>query len=140
MKSWSRLLFIGLIISDISGFRVIISGIIYFTWPGNKDEGRDYEEDGDDYAIVVVEKTQKKVESYPFLSDALREYWKSNGDKFSAVSLENGLTQMDTARARELEKKWKKQLEAEIRSRMKQHEVFKEVYALLIDGIKGQGL
>ncbi|XP_078157983.1 uncharacterized protein LOC144553614 [Carex rostrata] len=107
---------------------------------GNKDEGRDYEEDGDDYAIVAVEKTQKKVESYPFLSDALREYWKSNGDKFSAVSLENGLTQMDTARARELEKKWKKQVEADIRSRMKQHEVFKEVYALLIDGVKGQGL
>jgi adenosylcobinamide amidohydrolase len=88
---------------------------------------------------VAVDKTQKKVESYPFLSESLREYWKSNGEKFSSVSLEKGLVQMDTARARELEKKWKKQLEAEMRSRMKRHEVFKEVYALLIDGVRGQG-
>lgn len=88
---------------------------------------------------MVAEKTQKKVESYPYLSEALREYWKSTGDKFSAVSLESGLVDMDAARARELEKKWKKQLEADIRSRMKRHEVFKEVYALLIDGVKGQG-
>ncbi|KAJ4816364.1 DNA-binding storekeeper protein-related transcriptional regulator [Rhynchospora pubera] len=105
---------------------------------GNKDEVRDYE-DEDDYAIVTVERAQKEVGSFPFLSEALREYWKSNGEKFSSVSLENGLMQLDNTRARELEKKWKKQLEADIRSRMKRHEIFKEVYALLIDGVKGQG-
>ncbi|KAJ3698939.1 hypothetical protein LUZ61_002644 [Rhynchospora tenuis] len=106
---------------------------------GNKDEVRDYEEDEDEYAIVAVERTQREVGSFPFLSEALREHWKSNGDKFSSVSLENGLMQLDATRARELEKKWKKQLEADIRSRMKQNEIFKEVYGLLIDGVKGQG-
>jgi Protein of unknown function, DUF573 len=71
-----------------------------------------------------------------FVTQALREYWKEDGRMNSGVLLEEGLRYMDPARAMKLEMKWREQVESDMRLKMMQHEIFKEVYSMLAHAVK----
>jgi hypothetical protein len=73
------------------------------------------------------------------VKEVLGEYWKSNGQGLSGVSLEKGLALLGSQEASVAEGKWRRQLEADMRMQMRRHDLGKEVYGLLIDAIKGLG-
>jgi len=73
----------------------------------------------------------------PMVKEVLGEYWKSNGQGLSSVSLEKGLALLGPQEASVAEGKWRRQLEADMRMQMRRHDLGKEVYGLLIDAIKG---
>jgi len=75
----------------------------------------------------------------PMVREVLGEYWKSNGQGLSKVSLEKGLALLGPQEASVAEGKWRRQLEADMRMQMRRHDLGKEVYGLLIDAIKGLG-
>ncbi|RLN12452.1 hypothetical protein C2845_PM09G05430 [Panicum miliaceum] len=75
----------------------------------------------------------------PMVKEVLGEYWKSNGQGLSRVSLEKGLALLGSQEASVAEGKWRRQLEADMRMQMRRHDLGKEVYGLLIDAIKGLG-
>ncbi|XP_025811058.1 transcription factor STKL2 [Panicum hallii] len=75
----------------------------------------------------------------PMVKEVLGEYWKSNGQGLSGVSLEKGLALLGSQEASVAEGKWRRQLEADMRMQMRRHDLGKEVYGLLIDAIKGLG-
>ncbi|CAM0943879.1 unnamed protein product [Alopecurus aequalis] len=73
----------------------------------------------------------------PVATEVLDAYWKTSG--LSGASLEKGLSQLGTKTARSIETRWRQQLDAEVRSQMRRHDLAKDVYGLLIDAIKGLG-
>lgn len=73
----------------------------------------------------------------PIVREVLGEYWRSNGQ--SGVYLEKGLSQVEPEEAGVVEAKWRRHLEADMRMRMRWHDLGKEVYGLLMDAIKGLG-
>uniref|UniRef100_A0A0D9VLI4 Glabrous enhancer-binding protein-like DBD domain-containing protein n=1 Tax=Leersia perrieri TaxID=77586 RepID=A0A0D9VLI4_9ORYZ len=75
----------------------------------------------------------------PVLTEMLDEYWKTDGRTLSGVALEKGLSLLGTGEARFIESKWRRQLDSEIQTQMRRHDLAKEVYALLMDAIKGLG-
>ncbi|KAG8077090.1 hypothetical protein GUJ93_ZPchr0006g45756 [Zizania palustris] len=75
----------------------------------------------------------------PVVTEVLGEYWKKNGRVLSGVSLEKGLELLGEEEGRVVEAKWKRQLEAEMRTQGRRHDLAKEVYALLVDAIRGLG-
>ncbi|XP_072953667.1 STOREKEEPER protein-like [Typha angustifolia] len=121
-------------------------------WGSEDDNEEEEEEEGNGDADAVeeaengVEEDEEREEgeeegnsSCPLLRDALVEYWKANPQYLSGFSLEKGLKLIEPSEAKRLEVKWRKQLEAELVLQMKRHEIFKEVYGLLIKGLKGMG-
>uniref|UniRef100_A0A0E0NLF3 Glabrous enhancer-binding protein-like DBD domain-containing protein n=1 Tax=Oryza rufipogon TaxID=4529 RepID=A0A0E0NLF3_ORYRU len=75
----------------------------------------------------------------PVLTEMLDEYWKTDGRALSSVSLAKGLSLLGTEEARFIEGKWRRQLDSEIQTQMRRHDLAKEVYALLMDAIKALG-
>ncbi|KAM0880884.1 hypothetical protein ACQ4PT_033286 [Festuca glaucescens] len=75
----------------------------------------------------------------PVATEVLDAYWKTNGLALSGVSLEKGLSLLGTEDARSIEARWRQQLDAEVRSQMRRHDLAKDVYGLLLDAIKGLG-
>ncbi|XP_051192517.1 STOREKEEPER protein [Lolium perenne] len=75
----------------------------------------------------------------PVATEVLDAYWKTNGLALSGVSLEKGLSLLATEDARSIETRWRQQLDAEVRSQMRRHDLAKDVYGLLLDAIKGLG-
>uniref|UniRef100_A0A453PQ47 Glabrous enhancer-binding protein-like DBD domain-containing protein n=1 Tax=Aegilops tauschii subsp. strangulata TaxID=200361 RepID=A0A453PQ47_AEGTS len=75
----------------------------------------------------------------PVATEVLDAYWKTDGPALSGVSLEKGLSKLATEDARWIEAKWRRQLDAEVHSQIKRHDLAKEVYGLLLDAIKGLG-
>jgi hypothetical protein len=55
------------------------------------------------------------------------------------VSLDKGLALVGADEGRVVEAKWRRQLDAEMRSQVRRHDLAKEVFALLIDTVKGLG-
>ncbi|KAJ3695969.1 hypothetical protein LUZ60_001346 [Juncus effusus] len=106
---------------------------------GDKDRTETQEKTEDFYATEPIQIIYADFPTkHPNLTEALQDHYKSNKSNFSEVSLEKGLKEMDVSRSKEMEKKWKKQLEADMRLRMRKHEIVKEVYGLLVDCVKGQ--
>uniref|UniRef100_A0ACD6AFW7 Uncharacterized protein n=1 Tax=Avena sativa TaxID=4498 RepID=A0ACD6AFW7_AVESA len=75
----------------------------------------------------------------PLVSDLLGEYWRRNAGALSGVSLEKGLALLGADEGRVAETKWRQQLDAEMRTQVRRHDLAKEVFGLLIDTIKGLG-
>uniref|UniRef100_A0ACD5YUT7 Uncharacterized protein n=1 Tax=Avena sativa TaxID=4498 RepID=A0ACD5YUT7_AVESA len=75
----------------------------------------------------------------PVATEVLDAYWKNNGLALSGVSLEKGLSLIGTQDARSIEARWRRQLDAEVHSQMRRHDLAKDVYGLLLDAIKGLG-
>lgn len=75
----------------------------------------------------------------PVVTEVLDAYWKTSGPALSGVSLEKGLSLLGTEAARSIEAKWRKQLDEEVHSQMRRHDLAKEVYGLLLDAIKRLG-
>ncbi|KAK1603678.1 hypothetical protein QYE76_027351 [Lolium multiflorum] len=75
----------------------------------------------------------------PLVSDLLGEYWKRNARTLSGVSLEKGLALVGADEGMLTEAKWRRQLDAEMRSQVRRHDLAKEVFSLLIDTVKGLG-
>ncbi|KAJ1258537.1 hypothetical protein BS78_10G083000 [Paspalum vaginatum] len=75
----------------------------------------------------------------PMVREVLGDYWRLNGQALSGVSLEKGLALLGSQQASVAEVKWRRQLEEDMRMQMRRHDLGKEVYALLIDAIKGLG-
>jgi hypothetical protein len=99
------------------------------------DDDDDPEEDDDGYAPPNVAVGPRM----PLVSDLLGEYWKRNARSLSGVSLEKGLALVGADEGRVVEAKWRRQLDAEMRSQVRRHDLAKEVFALLIDTVKGLG-
>ncbi|KQK19050.1 STOREKEEPER protein [Brachypodium distachyon] len=77
--------------------------------------------------------------SLPLVSGLLGEYWRRNGSALSGVSLEKGLALLGAEEGRVAEAKWRRQLDAEMRTQVRRHDLAKEVFGLLIDAVKGLG-
>ncbi|KAF0902612.1 hypothetical protein E2562_018103 [Oryza meyeriana var. granulata] len=75
----------------------------------------------------------------PVVSEVLGDYWRKNGRVLSGVSLEKGLALVGAEEGREVESKWKRQLEAEMQTQGRRHDLAKEVCAMLIDAVRGLG-
>ncbi|KAF8779929.1 hypothetical protein HU200_002199 [Digitaria exilis] len=75
----------------------------------------------------------------PVVTEVLGEYWKTNERVMAGVPLEKGLSLLGKKEGRLLETKWRQQLDEEMRSQMRQHDLAKEVCSLLTDAIKGLG-
>ncbi|KAL6861221.1 hypothetical protein ACP4OV_016921 [Aristida adscensionis] len=75
----------------------------------------------------------------PIVSEVLGDYWRLNGRALSGVSLEKGLAQLGLEEAESAEAKWRRQLEAEMRTQMRRQDLGKEVFGLLMDAVKGLG-
>ncbi|KAL6606854.1 hypothetical protein ACP70R_042507 [Stipagrostis hirtigluma subsp. patula] len=75
----------------------------------------------------------------PILREVLGEHWRMNGRVLSGVSLEKGLALLGPEEAGVAEAKWRRQLEAEMRTQMRRQDLGKEVFGLLIDAVKGLG-
>jgi len=75
----------------------------------------------------------------PVVTEVLGEYWKTNERVMAPVSLEKGLSLLGKKEGRLLETKWRQQLDEEMQSQMRQHDLAKEVCGLLTDAIKGLG-
>ncbi|CAM0913857.1 unnamed protein product [Alopecurus aequalis] len=75
----------------------------------------------------------------PLVSDLLGEYWTRNAGALSGASLERGLARLGAEEGRVAETKWRRQLDAEMRTQMRRHDLAKEVLGLLIDTVKGLG-
>ncbi|XP_071679144.1 uncharacterized protein [Lolium perenne] len=99
------------------------------------DDDDDPEEDDDGYAPTNVAVGPRM----PLVSDLLGEYWKRNARSLSGVSLDKGLALVGADEGRVVEAKWRRQLDAEMRSQVRRHDLAKEVFALLIDTVKGLG-
>uniref|UniRef100_J3LHG4 Uncharacterized protein n=2 Tax=Oryza brachyantha TaxID=4533 RepID=J3LHG4_ORYBR len=96
--------------------------------------------EGDDEAGADQPRTVPDAAAMlPVLTEMLDEYWKTDGRALSGVSLEKGLSLLGTEEARFIEGKWRRQLDSEIQTQMRRHDLAKEVYALLMDAIKGLG-
>ncbi|KAL5208025.1 hypothetical protein ABZP36_032460 [Zizania latifolia] len=95
---------------------------------GDDEEGADQRRSVPDAAAMM-----------PVLTEMLDDYWKTGGRALSRVSLEKGLSLLGTDEARFIETKWRRQLDAEIQTQMRRHDLAKDVYALLMDAIKGLG-
>ncbi|XP_047071416.1 STOREKEEPER protein-like [Lolium rigidum] len=99
------------------------------------DDDDDPEDDDEGYAPTNVAVGPRM----PLVSDLLGEYWKRNARSLSGVSLEKGLALVGADEGRVVEAKWRRQLDAEMRSQVRRHDLAKEVFALLIDTVKGLG-
>lgn len=75
----------------------------------------------------------------PVVAEVLGEYWKTNERVMAGVPLEKGLSLLGKKEGRLLETKWRQQLDEEMQSQMRQHDLAKEVCGLLTDAIKGLG-
>ncbi|CAN6239298.1 unnamed protein product [Urochloa humidicola] len=75
----------------------------------------------------------------PVVTEVLGEYWKTNERVMAGVPLEKGLSLLGKKEGRMLETKWRQQLDEEMQSQMRQHDLAKEVCGLLTDAIKGLG-
>ncbi|RLN09918.1 uncharacterized protein C2845_PM11G24620 [Panicum miliaceum] len=75
----------------------------------------------------------------PVVTEVLGEYWKTNERVMAPVPLEKGLSLLGKKEGRLLEIKWRQQLDEEMQSQMRQHDLAKEVCGLLTDAIKGLG-
>jgi hypothetical protein len=75
----------------------------------------------------------------PVVTEVLGEYWKTNERVMAPVPLEKGLSLLGKKEGRLLETKWRQQLDEEMQSQMRQHDLAKEVCGLLTDAIKGLG-
>uniref|UniRef100_A0A0D9WN51 Glabrous enhancer-binding protein-like DBD domain-containing protein n=1 Tax=Leersia perrieri TaxID=77586 RepID=A0A0D9WN51_9ORYZ len=75
----------------------------------------------------------------PVVSDVLGEYWRKNGRVLSGLSLKKGLARVGPEEGREVETKWRQQLEAETQIQGQRHELAKEVCAMLMDAVRGLG-
>ncbi|KAG8072549.1 hypothetical protein GUJ93_ZPchr0006g41922 [Zizania palustris] len=96
--------------------------------------------DGDDEGGADQRRTVPDAAAMlPVLTEMLDEYWKTDGRSLSGVSLEKGLSLLGTDEARFIEAKWRRQLDAEIQTQIRRHDLAKEVYGLLMDAIKGLG-
>ncbi|KAM0871434.1 hypothetical protein ACQ4PT_039392 [Festuca glaucescens] len=101
--------------------------------PAEEADEADEEDPDDGYADVAV------GVRLPLVSDLLGEYWKRNARALSGVSLEKGLALLGAEDGRVAEAKWRRQLDAEMRSQVRRHDLAKEVFGLLIDTVKGLG-
>ncbi|OEL38520.1 hypothetical protein BAE44_0000462 [Dichanthelium oligosanthes] len=75
----------------------------------------------------------------PVVTEVLGEYWKTNERVMAGVPLEKGLSLLGKKEGRLIETKWRKQLDEEMQSQIRQHDLAKEVCVLLTDAIKGLG-
>jgi hypothetical protein len=75
----------------------------------------------------------------PVVTEVLGEYWKTNERAMAGVSLEKGLSLLGKKEGRLIETKWRQQLDQEMQSQMRRHDLAKEVCGLLTDAIKGLG-
>uniref|UniRef100_A0A0A8YJH9 Glabrous enhancer-binding protein-like DBD domain-containing protein n=1 Tax=Arundo donax TaxID=35708 RepID=A0A0A8YJH9_ARUDO len=75
----------------------------------------------------------------PVVTEVLGEYWKTNERAMAGVPLEKGLSRLGKRQGRMIETKWRQQLDEEMKTQMRRHDLGKEVCALLNDAIKGLG-
>lgn len=105
-----------------------------FGLPAEKDVAPEEEEEESERGTVP-----DAAAMLPVATEVLDAYWKTGGPALSGVSLEKGLSLLATEDARWIEAKWRRQLDAEVHSQIKRHDLAKEVYGLLLDAIKGLG-
>ncbi|GJN22406.1 hypothetical protein PR202_gb09962 [Eleusine coracana subsp. coracana] len=75
----------------------------------------------------------------PVVTEVLGEYWNTNSRAMGGVPLEKGLSRLGKKQGRVLEIKWRQQLDEEMQTQMKRHDLAKEVCSLLSGAIKGLG-
>lgn len=97
-----------------------------------EEEDADEVYTGADVAVAVSERL-------PLVSELLGEYWRRNGRAMSGVSLEKGLGLLGAEEGNVAETRWRRQLDAEMRTQLRRHDLAKEVFGLLSDTIKGLG-
>ncbi|KAE8815317.1 hypothetical protein D1007_07282 [Hordeum vulgare] len=99
-----------------------------------EEEDADEGYTGADVAVAVSVSAR-----LPLVSELLGEYWRRNGRAMSGVSLEKGLGLLGAEEGNVAETRWRKQLDAEMRTQLRRHDLAKEVFGLLSDTIKGLG-
>ncbi|TVU28684.1 hypothetical protein EJB05_20214, partial [Eragrostis curvula] len=72
----------------------------------------------------------------PVVTEVLGEYWKTNAPAMGNVPLEKGLSRLGKKQGRLMENKWRQQLDEEMQTQMRRHDLAKEVCALLSGAIK----
>lgn len=75
----------------------------------------------------------------PVVAEVLGEYWSTNSRAMGGLPLEKGLSRLGKKQGRVLEIKWRQQLDEEMQTQMKRHDLAKEVCSLLSGAIKGLG-
>ncbi|KAL6912057.1 hypothetical protein ACP4OV_000862 [Aristida adscensionis] len=75
----------------------------------------------------------------PVVTEVLGEYWNTNGRALVGMPLEKGLSLLGKKEGRSIETRWRQQLDEEMQTQMRRHDLAKEVCALLSDAIKGLG-
>ncbi|KAL6633470.1 hypothetical protein ACP70R_026141 [Stipagrostis hirtigluma subsp. patula] len=75
----------------------------------------------------------------PVVTEVLGEYWKTNERALAGLPMEKGLSLLGKKEGRSIETKWRQQLDEEMQTQMRRHDLAKEVCALLTDAIKGLG-
>ncbi|KAF7086128.1 hypothetical protein CFC21_089465 [Triticum aestivum] len=109
-----------------------------FGLPAEKDAAPEEDEE-DEEEERVRGNVPDAAAMLPVATEVLDAYWKTDGPALSGVSMEKGLSKLATEDARWIEAKWRRQLDAEVHSQIKRHDLAKEVYGLLLDAIKGLG-
>jgi hypothetical protein len=97
------------------------------------------EEDPDHDGYAALPDAAAAGARLPLVSELLGEYWRRNARALSGVSLEKGLALLGAEEGREAEAKWRRQIDAEMRTQLRSHDLAKEVFGLLIDTVKGLG-
>jgi hypothetical protein len=93
----------------------------------------------DDSDVVERRAVPDAAAMMPVVTEVLGEYWKTNERAMAGVSLEKGLSLLGKKEGRLIETKWRQQLDQEMQSQMRRHDLAKEVCGLLTDAIKGLG-
>jgi hypothetical protein len=75
----------------------------------------------------------------PVVAEVLGEYWRTNARAMELVPLEKGLSRLSKKQGRLMETKWRQQLDEEMQTQMRRHDLAKEVCSLLNGAIKDLG-
>jgi hypothetical protein len=71
----------------------------------------------------------------PVATEMLGQFWKVNARAMAGLPLEKGLSLLEKNKARLIETKWRQQLNEEMQTQMKRHDLAKEICGLLNDTI-----
>jgi hypothetical protein len=71
----------------------------------------------------------------PVVAEVLGEYWRTNARAMELVPLEKGLSRLSKKQGRLMETKWRQQLDEEMQTQMRRHDLAKEVCSLLSGAI-----
>ncbi|CAN6253142.1 unnamed protein product [Urochloa humidicola] len=73
----------------------------------------------------------------PVVTEVIEEYWKMNERALAGFPLEKGLSLLSRKEGTMIETRWRNQLDEEIQTQLRRHDLAKEICVLLNDTVKG---